>query len=325
MDKLNKKYAKIIDKVFDDFSHMKSSGDAKKQEKQEEKIIEIIKDEKTNTDNLERIYGDFCNSRSWAYNNEISMYELEILSHSNCSSFLKINRMEQIYTFDFVDFVRKEIKTDKRNPKKYKYELKCFQVCMTDPDVYNYYCPDIENLTKEEIRKIIYTGKEKQSILLLLNTSLPDDIFEEFCKFIPFTRGKDHFKYLIEEMRDDFPDLNIDKYMFDNSFLGLLFKKGNLSMEKIKKLYNLFIDRDISFIYLGYGMVRHSNSILIDLIENPNTPYYILKDLSKRISILNDGKNNDRRDPELYNILQEMIFNHPNYTMKNYIEEFINS
>lgn len=271
-------------------------------------IDSILEDKDTNSEILSKIY-----------KNGLEGYSLELFAHPNCPDEILKDVITGMDIYDFYVMMKQPEKIkedkDKKNIKNLKSRKNVMSIYETANDI---------NTPTIQLRKILFTGSLFEAVLVLVNPNLDEKTFCEFYEY--FGSEKEDIK---EKLNKEFPHNNLKSW--EIIYLSFGIRRENISIKMLDYLYNNYVVSMYEFLekykkersfYLDFKYYEYSSKFIL---QNKITPFYILKDLSERASILNNDPFNDRRDPELYNILQDMIFQHPNYTIKNYLADFINN
>lgn len=334
----NKFYNNIIEKIIQSFTYLgnilkniENNWDNKKDNSYFEKNIRflskykhkysrdkdlksiiyyILQDDDTNSKNLDKIYHHIL---SYTFDHN-SLY-----AHPNCPDEILKDVITGMDIYDFYVMMKQPEKIkedkDKKNIKNLKSRKNVMSIYETANDI---------NTPTIQLRKILFTGSLFEAVLVLVNPNLDEKTFCEFYEY--FGSEKEDIK---EKLNKEFPHNNLKSW--EIIYLSFGIRRENISIKMLDYLYNNYVVSMYEFLekykkersfYLDFKYYEYSSKFIL---QNKITPFYILKDLSERASILNNDPFNDRRDPELYNILQDMIFQHPNYTIKNYLADFINN
>lgn len=260
----------------------------------------IISDKNATSETLSKLYDYFLSVNSphnYSSNAIILRYYIE--NHPNCPDYIiKDILFEQVNEFIFADLMNnKEIK----NPVG-QYIFNKAKDKGIIPE--KYFVANASNTNNKTLRKILFNHPDVydtyEVVLALSNPNLSEDILEEIYKGLTNTDYYEEEPFLIYDLKSE-------------QFSSCIFKGEN----KTGYIISLFYDYVVKNLE-SYGPLIVVE-MFINIAENENTPFSVLKDIMENILV---NFQDLFRINEIENINQK-IFNHPNYTIENYLEDFV--
>lgn len=264
-------------------------------------IIQNLENKKLWRGTVGYIFNSFYSFNSYYFNPEkIRLISTKIVNHPNFSVIIFRPLFLNIELKNFVNIINGEKINNSLDTEIFYIATFFREELLKEYDI----AKDI-NTDPKILRELLFSEDQKVSFLALLNPNLSKRSLDDFWNCLI----EDDFT--IKNIEAEFPKVNIRKIVKEYN-IPLLFKLTNFSSSIISSIYQDLLEVK--------STVKEWKELINILVENPHTPYSVLDHIIKikRVEIYNVNKDGEKE-------LIDKIAHHPNYTMENYVEEFINS